>query len=174
MKFNLICGAALAVLFSASAGAQTCAGPDTSWHPDTSGTPALGAGGTLSTCGHETALISACQAGFGAPGAAYIAQVTTSASGTYTSIAVSGDTAAFTPTLYVVRTTAAGACDTAGGDTGTCQTSSSIAVQAANIPPGDYYLIVTGADFDSAGACGQFQLTANGSLPVSLQSFTVG
>lgn len=169
MKFSLL-GGALVAMLSMSANAQTCGSPDTSWHPDTTGTPTLNG----STCAHETTLISACQGGFGAPGAAYVAQVTTAASGTYTNIAVTGDTAAYTPTLYVVRTSIAGACDTAGGDTGTCQTSSSIAVQAANIPAGDYYLIVTGADFDSQGACGSFTLTANGSLPVTLQSFTVG
>jgi len=170
MKFNLICGAALAALFSASVGAQTCGSPDDSWHPDASGSPVLA--GT--TCGAETALISACQGGFGSPGAAYVARVTTTAEGTYSQIAVGGDTGSFTPTLYVVRTSVAGACDTAGGDTGTCQTSSSIAAQAANIPPGQYYLIVTGADFDAPGSCGAFTLTANGTLPVSLQSFTVG
>jgi hypothetical protein len=171
MKFNLLCGAALVALFSASAGAQTCAAPDTTWHPDTTGTPALSG----STCGHETGLISACESNFGAPGAAYVAQVSTAAAGTYTSIAVGGG-AGYTATLYVVSSTNPNPtpCNTGGnGDTGHCTTSSSAAVQAANIPPGSYYLIVTGADFDAQGACGAFTLTANGSLPVTLQDFTV-
>jgi hypothetical protein len=171
MKFNLLCGAAFAALFSMSAGAQTCASPDTSWHPDDSGSPDL----VGSTCGHETGLISACESNFGSPGAAYVAQVTTAASGTYGQIQLTGG-AGYAASLYVVSTTSSPTpCDVSGnGDTGHCQTSSSVAVQRANIPDGGtYYLIVTGADFDTAGACGDFTLHATGSLPVSLQSFTV-
>jgi hypothetical protein len=172
MKFNLLCGAALAALFSMSAGAQTCGAPDTTWHPDAGGSPDL----TGTTCGHETGLISACESNFGAPGAAYVAQVSTAASGTYTSITVTGEPANYAASLYIVSTTSSPTpCDVGGsGDTGHCATSSSVAVQRANIPDGGtYYVIVTGADFDTAGACGAFALHANGTLPVSLQSFTV-
>ena len=42
-----------------------------------------------------------------------------------------------------------------------------------DIPPGQYYLIVTGADFDAPGACGTFTMSTNGTLPVTLQNFTV-
>lgn len=170
LKLNLMCGLALAALFSGSVGAQTCANPYGSWHPGIGGTVPLQ--GT--TCGAETALISACDGAFGAPGAAYVASISTTAEAPYTQIAVDGDAGSFTPTLYVVRTSAPNACNTAAGDTGICQTSSSVGVLATNIPPGQYYLIVTGADFDAPGSCGAFTLTADGPLPVSLQSFTVG
>lgn len=170
MKRNLLCGAALAVLFSASAGAQTCAAPDTSWHPNAQGSPDLS--GT--TCGHETGILSACQSNFGAPGAAYVAKITTQATGTYTNIAITGG-AGYNVTTYFVDVTAAGACN-GGGDTGVCKTSGSATstVKHANLVDGSsYFVIVTGADFDSAGSCGTFTLHADGTLPVTLQNFTV-
>lgn len=171
MKLNLLCGTLLSALFSMSAGAQTCASPDTSWHPDTLGMPTLSG----STCLHETGLISACESTFGAPKEAYVAQINTSAAGTFTTIAVSGGPA-FAATLYAVNTTSSPTpCNSsvAGGDTGHCQTSSSVSITHANLPPASYFLIVTGADFDTAGACDTFTLTANGTLPVTLQNFTV-
>lgn len=171
MKFNLLCGTVLSALFSMSAGAQTCGAPDMTWHPDVAGTPDL----TGTTCGHETGLISACESNFGSPAAAYVAQVTTAGAGTYGSIALTGG-AGYSASLYVVSTTSSPTpCDVGGsGDTGHCQTASSSAVQRVNIPDGGtYYLIVTGADFDTAGACGAFTLHADGTLPVTLQNFTV-
>jgi hypothetical protein len=173
MKFNLLCGTVLGALFSVSAGAQTCGAPDATWHPAADGTPTLNG----STCNHETGLISACESNFGAPGAAYVAQVNTAALGTFTNIAIAGG-AGYAATLYAVSTTSSPTPCAVGagqnGDTGHCQTSSSSAITHANLPDGTYYLIVTGADFDTAGACGTFTLTADGTLPVTLQSFTVG
>ena len=172
MKLVKLCGAVVAALFGASAGAQTCASPDMSWHPDTTGDPPL----LTSTCGHETGLISACEGGFTITGSVYVARVSLIPEATYTQVAVGGD-GSFTPNLYVVRTSVAGACDfdnPGGGDTGACQTASSIAVLAINIPPGEYFFIVGKSDFDPEGACGNFTLTSNGNFPVSLQSFTVG
>jgi hypothetical protein len=168
MKRNLLCGAvALAVLFSASAGAQTCAAPDTTWHPDTTGTPSL----TGTTCGHESGIISVCQGAGGAPAAAYVAQINIADApdGSFTNIDFTGG-AGYTISAYLVPTAsgcnADAACTTVGdGTTDMLHT---------DIPAGSYYLIITGADFDAPNACGTFTAAANGTLPVTLQSFTVG
>lgn len=171
MKRKLLCGAALAALFSVSAGAQTCASPDTTWRPDPTGTPPL----VGTTCGHETGILSACQANFGAPQQAYVAKITPQATGTFQNIAITGG-AGYNIAVYVVDAAGAGACN-GGGDTGVCKTSGSASspIKHANLTDGNsYYVIVTGADFDPANACGPFQLKADGSLPVTLQDFTVG
>jgi hypothetical protein len=172
MNRNLLCGAALAALFSVSAGAQTCAAPDTSWHPDAAGSPDLPG----STCGHETGILSTCDGGNGAPGAAYVAQVVIAAApnGSFTTISLVDDSGGtFHGILAAVNTTVG--CVTGAGDTGHCTTSgdTTFPVQHANLSPGTYNLIVTGNDLDAAGVCGAFHLHADGTLPVTLQNFTV-
>lgn len=161
---SAIGGAVLAALFSVSASAQTCAAP-ASWTPDTTGTPTLQ--GT--TCGHESGITSVCQATFGAPGAAFVALVNIADTGTFTNIAFTGG-AGYTYSAYFVPQ--ATGCNTDGA----CTTSTSGATPArhTNLPAGQYYMIVTGADFDAPNACGTFTATADGTLPVTLQSFTVG
>jgi hypothetical protein len=168
MKRNLLCGAvALAVLFSASAGAQTCAAPDTTWHPDTTGAPPLS--GT--TCGHETGIISVCQGAGGAPAAAYVAQVNIADApdGTFTNIDFTGG-AGYNIAVYLVPTASGCNADAACTTVGDATTD----MLHADIPAGSYYLIITGADFDAPNSCGTFSAVANGTLPVTLQSFTVG
>lgn len=171
MKRNLLCATigatALAALFSVSASAQTCAAPDTSWHPDAAGTPALA--GT--TCGHEAGIVSVCTGSAGAPAAAYVAQiqVADAPAGSYTTITFAGG-AGYTISAYLVPTAsgcnADAACTTVG--------DGSTTMLHGDTPAGSYYLILTGADFDTAGACGTFTATANGTLPVTLQNFSVG
>lgn len=168
MKFNLLCGAMFA-LASASAGAQTCAAPNTTWHPDTTGTPPLQG----NSCNLETSFLTYCDQGGSATGSAYVGRVTSAAAGTYTQVTVGSNAAVFTAILGVIPVAQGCAQAPIAGDTGHCITASSLAVQHANIPDGDYYFIVTKADFDADGACGDFTLTANGTLPVSLQNFTV-
>lgn len=168
MKRNLLCGtAALAALFSLSAGAQTCALPDTTWHPDAAGNPPL----TGTTCGNEAGIISVCQGAAGAPAAAYVAQVTIAdaPNGSFTNIDFTGG-AGYTISAYLVPTAsgcnADAACTTVGDGT--------TDMLHGDIAAGSYFLIVTGADFDGPGSCGTFTAAANGTLPVTLQSFTVG
>jgi hypothetical protein len=168
MKRNLLCGAvALAVLFSASAGAQTCAAPDTTWHPDTTGTPSL----TGTTCGHESGIISVCQGAGGAPAAAYVAQINIADApdGSFTNIDFTGG-AGYTISAYLVPTASGCNADAACTTVGDATTD----MLHADIPAGSYYLIITGADFDAPNSCGTFSAVANGTLPVTLQSFTVG
>ncbi|MEO6102310.1 MAG: hypothetical protein ABIP44_01560 [Pseudoxanthomonas sp.] len=43
----------------------------------------------------------------------------------------------------------------------------------ADMPPGGYYLIITGADFDAPNACGVFTASMNGTVPIVLQTFDV-
>jgi len=168
MKRNLlsaILGAAvLGLMSSVSATAQTCAAPFVGWNPNTAGSPDL----TGTTCGHETGIISVCQGAGGAPAQAFVAQLNIAAAGTFTDISFTGG-AGYTISAYLVATSlgcnADASCTTVGDNTAHMLHS--------DIPPGSYFLILTGADFDSPGACGTFTVHANGTLPVSLQNFTV-
>lgn len=161
---TLISGAVLALGFSVSASAQTCASP-AAWQPDSAGSPPL----TGTTCGAETGIISACQGGFGSPGAAFVARIDVTAAGSYDNIAFTGG-AGYTIVSYLVPEATGcnvdGACTTVGDGT--------TPMLHTDTPPGSYYLIITGADFDAPGACGPFTATADGSLPVTLKSFSVG
>jgi len=171
MKRNLFFSMIGAAVFSAALSmsaqaAQDCAAPDITWNPDAAGSPALS--GT--TCGHESGITTVCGSNFNAPAAAYVALINVTAAGSFTTITFANTSGgAFTLATYFVAQ--ATGCNT----NGTCTTSGSTATTAkhANLGPGAYYMIVTGADFDNAGACGTFTATANGTLPVSLQSFTV-
>lgn len=171
MKRNLICGAVLAVIFSASAGAQTCGSPVMTWHPDVAGSPTLPG----STCGNETGILSLCELAQDAHSQAYVAQITPQALGTFTTISI-GNVVGFTAYMALVDTTAATPCN-GGGDTGHCTTSGDDATpitHAALVDGHSYYLIVSNSGVaDTNTSCGTFVLTANGTLPVTLQNFTV-
>lgn len=167
MKRNMLCATigatALAALFSVSAGAQTCAAP-ASWTPDASGNPTI----SDTTCGHEAGITGTCQT-FTAPGQAFVALINVAAPGTFTDITFTGG-AGYTIAAYLVPQASGcnvnAACTTTGDGT--------THMLHGDIGPGAYYLIITGADFDAPGACGTFTAAANGTLPVTLQSFTVG
>lgn len=170
MKINLLCGAVLGLVFSASAGAQSCATPVTTWHPDAAGSPTLS--GNTCDAGGETGLLSLCEGAADAAGKAYVAKISSAAAGTYTTISLTNT--GFLGYMAVVDTTATGACNGAG-DTGHCVTNGDIgtAVTHAAVPDGSYYLIVSNSGVDTPAKCGPFTLTANGTLPVTLQNFTV-
>lgn len=167
MKRNLfyttVGATALAMLFNVSASAQTCASA-TPWSPNAAGMPTI----SDTTCGHETGITSTCGT-FTAPGAAYVASVHVTAPGTYTDITFTGG-AGYTVAAYLVPAAsgcnANAACTTVG--------DGSTHMLHGDTAPGDYFLIITGADFDAPGACGTFVAAANGTLPVVLQNFTVG
>lgn len=167
MKFAKIFGLVIAVVISFAwtmrAYAQTCASP-MAWHPGEKGNIRI----LDTTCGHETGIISVCQTSFGAPGEAYIALIVVEDLASFTDITITGGTG-YTYAAYLVP--AASGCNSDAA----CTTSASgnITLKHLNIPAGRYYLIITGADFDSPGACGQFSLLSNGSLPIALQSFDI-
>lgn len=155
--------AVVALALPLAAGAQTCAAPQ-AWQTDQSGQPALA--GT--TCGHEAGIVSVCQGGFTAPGQAYIATVGIADAGTFTTITFGGG-GGYTISAYLVPIAsgcnADAACTTVG--------DASTPMLHADIPEGQYFLILTGADFDAAGSCGPFTATPNGTLPVELRTFTI-
>lgn len=168
MKRNMLCtligGVVLAAGFATSAGAQTCASP-ASWQPSPAGDPPL----TGSTCGNEGGIISVCQSAGGAPAAAFVARVNVAQAGTFEHITFTGG-AGYTVSAYLVPE--AGGCNADAACTTVGDGSTPMA--HADIAPGSYYLILTGADFDAPGSCGTFTATADGSLPVTLKSFSVG
>jgi hypothetical protein len=148
--------------FSLGAAAQTCAQP-ASLNGTGFGVPQI----NDTTCGHETSIVSTCQSNFGAPGAAWVGQANITADGTFVSIAFAGG-AGYTLASYLVPQ-ASGCGNFACTTTGDATTP----MLHSDIPPGSYYLIVTGADFDAAGACGTFTVMWGGFLPVALQSFSI-
>jgi hypothetical protein len=153
-----LCMIAIA-LSSPSARAQTCASPF-QWRfgvfPAVQGT----------TCGHETGITGLCAA-TNAPGQAFVAVVTIDAGGMFTDIVFTGGSGYTIATGLVPVASGCGdhPCTTVGDGT--------THMIHPDIPPGQYYLIVTGADFDTPGACGPFTMSVNGSFPVTLQAFSV-
>jgi hypothetical protein len=153
-----------ALLLSDSLAAQTCAAPAT-WHPDASGNPSLNG----STCGHETGIISVCQNAAGAPGQAFVTSIFVAAdAGTFLTINFVGGPG-YTLSAYLVPQ--AGGCN----NNAACTTvgDGSTPILHTDVPPGTYYLILTGADFDAPNACGTFTVLSDSYLPVTLQTFSV-
>jgi len=160
MKISLLISTCAAVALSmSSALAQTCASPFL-WHFN----PFAPVSDT--TCGHETGITGLCAA-TNAPGQAFVAVVTIDGSGTFTQIVFNGGPGYTIATGLVPVASGCGdhPCTTVGDGT--------TPMIHPDIPPGQYYLIVTGADFDVPGACGTFTMAVNGSFPVTLQAFSV-
>ncbi|RYD15344.1 MAG: hypothetical protein EOP90_08085 [Lysobacteraceae bacterium] len=144
--------------------AQTCAAPY-AWHPWSESEGGFPLTGT--TCGHEAGIIAVCQDAFGAPGAAFVAGITVADDAMFTAIdATAGP--GYTLAMYLIPV-ANGCGNFPCTTTGDATTN----LLHTDMPAGDYYLIVTGADFDAAGACGDFTLVTNGNLPVALQAFSI-
>ncbi len=166
MKRNLIVASlgalAMGALFSASAGAQTCAAP-LAWQPDATGNPPIS--GT--TCGGDTTAGGYCGGNFDAPGPAYVIKSTFAASRTFQKISLTGS--GFDPVIYMSRVSDGCGVNAGCGPTG----DPGAPISTADVPDGDWFIIVTAANFDSAGACGTFNASTEGTFPVTLQNFTV-
>lgn len=157
----LICGL-LGSTWQSHAMGQTCAAPAT-WIIDAAGNPPL----NDTTCNHETGIVAVCGI-FGAPGQAYVLQINVTAAATFTDITFAGGPG-YTLASYLVPV--ANGCNTSGACTTTGDASTHM--RHVDMPPGAYFLIVTGADFDPANACGPFTMSVNGFVPVTLQQFSI-
>lgn len=156
---------AASILAGGSAFAQTCASPS-SWTPDATGAPVQA--GT--TCGGTDSVSLFCGAldSAGKPDIVY--QVTFAAAGaqrTATSITIAGGSGSFTPTMNMYSD----ACNTADACVQNGDPVSPLPL--AGVGAGTYFLTVSAASFDAAGACGDFSMATNGTFPVSLQNFSV-
>ena len=169
MKRNLFVASlgafAMGALFSVSATAQTCAAP-ASWTPDAGGTPDI-VGAT--TCGQETNNGGGfCGGNFDAPGPAYVIQTTFAASRTFNNINIENATG-FGGAVYMSSVANGCGVNAACGPTG----APGAPIITGDVQNGDWYIIVTAANFDAPGACGTFDLTTDGSFPVTLQDFSI-
>jgi hypothetical protein len=162
LGFCLAVSGLTGVAMHAPAEAQTCAAPAT-WVMDTSGNPPL----TGTTCGHETGIVGTCQT-FTAPGQAYVIKINVIAAATFTDIVFNGG-AGYTLAAYLVPE--ASGCNTNAACTTTGDGTTHML--HGDMPPGAYFLIITGADFDAPNACGTFTAASNGFLPVTLQQFAI-
>lgn len=154
-------------LFSATATAQTCASP-LAWHPG-----AQDASFAATTCGGDTTAPGYCGGNFDAPGPAYVLRTTFAPGRTGTTLALGGGAAGFDPVLYFSAASSPCGSNAACGATTDTSTPIRIADNNSDVPNGDWFIAITAASIDAAGACGPFTLTTNGNLPVSLQSFSI-
>lgn len=132
--------------------AQTCTAP-AAFQPPTTGGSITG-----TTCGGDATASGYC-GNLPAPGPAFVIRATFAATRTFTALSLNA-AAGFDAALYV--SSVADGCGT-----------NAACVPADQIPDGDFYLIVTASPNATSGSCGAFTLSADGSLPVVLQSFTV-
>jgi len=167
MKLGNVCFSLAVLLVTASSGlhAQTCVSPQIWQPPPEPFQPTL----VATTCGGDTTATAYCAGNQSAPGPAYVFHSTFAANRTFTTIALSGGAAGFDPVMYM--SAFASGCGTnaacgPSGDTG-------FPIASADVSDGDWYIIVTAASIDAAGACGSFGISSNGSFPVTLTNFTV-
>lgn len=161
MKSSLISLAVLAVAFTVPTFAQTCG------TPLAFNTPAGGptASGDTCTANDEVAAYCVFQDSAGKPDVIYQAAI--DASKTATQITITGSGTGFTPTIYLYSD----ACASANACVQTGEQGSPMDISA--VGAGTYYLSATASQVDASGACGTFTITANGTLPVKLQNFSV-
>lgn len=162
MKMTCLALLAAGILGSGAAFAQTCGTPG-SWNPDTSGQPNV----TTDLCAGSDSVALFCQFLDSAGKNDGIYQITLAAGFTATSISVSGGTASFNPVTYLYSDacTTANSCVQSGDAT--------TPLPLTGTAPGTYFLAVTAAPADGAGACGTTIMSTNGTFPVSLQNFSV-
>jgi hypothetical protein len=162
MKMTCLALLVAGVIGSGAAFAQTCGAPG-SWNPDATGAPPV----TTDLCAGSDEVALFCQFLDSSQKNDAIYQITLEAGFTATSISVSGSGAGFNPItiLYSDACATANSC-VQSGDAGT-------PLPLTGTAPGTYFLAVSAAPSDGAGACGQPTLTTNGTFPVSLQNFSV-
>lgn len=149
---------------SVPATAQTCVSPIL-WPP----APAGGSIETHTTCGGDVTATSYCAGNQSAPGPAVVFHTVFASARTFTEISLSGGSSGLDPVMYMSAFADGCGTNAACGRSG----DNAFPMSDADIPDGDWYLIVTAAGIDSAGACGFFGLSTNGSFPVVLQEFTI-
>lgn len=132
--------------------AQTCTAPD-SFQP-----PASGGSVSGTTCGGDTTATGYC-GNLSAPGPAYVIESTFGPNRTYQNISLVGGPG-FDAVIYVSSLS-----DGCGTDADCVPTDA--------IPDGTFFIVVTAGPNDAQGTCGTFTLTADGSFPVTVQSFSV-
>jgi hypothetical protein len=162
MKMTCLALLVAGVLGSGAAFAQTCAAPGT-WNPDTTGAPPV----SVDLCAGSDSVALFCQFLDSSGKNDGIYSITLAAGFTATSIAVSGGSATFNPVTYLYSD----ACATANACVQSGDATTPLPLTGTT--PGTYFLAVTAAASDGAGACGTPQMTTNGTFPVSLQNFSV-
>ena len=162
----------IGMLVSVNVFAQSCAsplpfntpanGPSVSANTCTVA-PGVGANSVDQYCG---ALDSA-----GKPDVVYSVTLAAQANRTIANIAITGGAAGFTPSAFLYSAgCATGDGCAATGDSGTAMT---ISTPAPGVAAGTYFLAISASPVDASGACGAFTVTADGTLPVALQKFSV-
>src|SRR5690606_21544357 len=137
--------------------AQTCASPEPVLFPSAGGATLSG-----STCGGDTTAAGYCAGNFDAPGPAFVFEATFDATRHFTHLDLNGGAAGFDPVVWM--SLVAGGCGTNApcGTTGDSATD----VLSADIPDGDWIIIITAATINGPGACGDFTLASDGNVPV--------
>lgn len=164
MKTAVLIASTLLLACTAPLMAQTCAAPASVAFPS-----AGGATLAASTCGGDTTAPAYCAGNFDAPGPAYVFQATFDATRTFSALNLDGGAAGFDPVIYLSQVAAGCGTDAPCGATG----DSTVDVLSADIPDGDWFIIITAATINGPGACGSFSLVSDGNVPVELRSFEI-
>jgi hypothetical protein len=167
MKPELIVVAffALAASSSMSVSAQTCAAPE-AWRP-----PPAGEARVVDTCnGDNSGAALMCGGTQDRVGPVYVFRATFAPPRTFTTLSLGGTSAGFDPVMFMTPT--AGGC---GANQETCNPSgdTGFPIATADVPDGDWLILVTAFGQNAPGTCGSVTLTSNGSYPVTLTEFTI-
>jgi hypothetical protein len=148
-----------------SASAQTCAAPE-AWRP-----PPAGDARAVDTCnGDDSGAALMCGGTQDRVGPVYVFRTTFAPQRTFTTVTISGGGAGFDPVMFM--TPAAGGC---GANQETCNPSgdTGFPIASADVPDGDWLILVTAFGQNAPGTCGPVALSSNGSSPVTLTGFTI-
>jgi hypothetical protein len=146
------------------ASAQTCTAPRP-WQGSDDGISLA-----LDTCdGDSTGAALMCGGTQDRVGPVYVLRSTINSNRGFTEIALSGAAPGFDPVMFM--TPATGGC---GANQETCFPSGDTGapIRSADVPDGDWLILITAFGQNAPGTCGPVTLTA-GPLPVSLVRFTV-
>lgn len=157
----LVAAAVVATCFTVSVAAQTCASP-LSYNTPPSAPTATG-----DTCAASDAVALYCGSLDSSGKNDVVYQINVGASKTATQITITGGGAGFTPSLFIYSD----ACNTANNCLATGDTSTP--ADLSGVGPGTYYMAISAGPSEAAGACGTYAITADGTLPVKLQNFSV-
>lgn len=163
MKMTCLALLVAGVLGSGVAFADNSCTTPGSWNPNASGAPSV----TDDLCAGTDSVALFCQFLDSAGKNDGVYSITLAAGFTATSITVSGAAAGFNPVIYLYSD----ACTTANSCVQTGDATTPLPL--AGTAPGNYFLAVSAAASDGAGACGTTTMSTNGTFPVALQNFSV-
>jgi hypothetical protein len=173
MKKHIVasCLAPLALCISGAVFAQSCTTP---FAFNTPATGPTASGNTCAASGGSNQLGTLCGL-FNSPENDDVYTFSVGTGYTATSVALTTTSSTFNPAMVLITGSCGGgtSCSQVADDNTTSAggATSGETISVAGLGNGQYWLIVSGSP--GSGTCGDYNLTANGNLPVKLQGFSV-